>query len=221
MKIIALNGSPRKNGNTATLLKEALEGAKSYGAETELVNLYDLDYKGCVSCFACKLKDGKNYGKCAWQDGLTPLLEKIADADAIILGSPIYFGSPTGEVRSFLERLLFPYITYTEEAKSLFRGKLLVGCIYTMNVTGEMMEGRGYLESLKSTESILNHVLGHGESLFSNDTYQFDDYSKYVTTGPFYNGDRKAAVREKQFPEDCKKAYAMGLRFAEQTSTVK
>ena len=58
MKVIAVNGSPRKKWNTATLLERALEGAASKGAETELVHLYDLDFKGCVSCFACKMIDG-------------------------------------------------------------------------------------------------------------------------------------------------------------------
>ena len=56
MKVIAFNGSPRKNWNTAMLLEKALEGAKSEGAETELIHLYDLNYNGCISCFACKTK---------------------------------------------------------------------------------------------------------------------------------------------------------------------
>jgi len=55
-KVIAINGSPRKNGNTATLLQNVLDGAKSQGAETEFVNLIDLKYQGCISCFACKIK---------------------------------------------------------------------------------------------------------------------------------------------------------------------
>jgi multimeric flavodoxin WrbA len=59
MKIIAINGSPRKDWNIATLLNEALEGAASQGAENELIHLYDLNYKGCISCFACKTKGGK------------------------------------------------------------------------------------------------------------------------------------------------------------------
>lgn len=219
MKIIAINGSPRKNKNTAILLKKALEGAESNGAETELVHLYDLDYKGCVSCFACKLKDGKSYGKCAFKDGLSPLLEKIAEADAIILGSPIYFGSTTGEMHSFLERLLFPYLTYTEGYKSLFDGKLLIGLIYTMNVTSDQMAAMGYIENLKSNEFRLNNILGPVESIYANDTYQFDDYSKYVAT--VFDSDKKAKSKEEQFPEDCKKAYEMGLRFTEQISSVK
>ncbi len=84
MKIAAFNGSPRKNWNTATLLNKALEGAASQGAETELIHLYDLKYKGCISCFACKTKDGSSYGKCPVQDDLAPVFKKIEEADAII-----------------------------------------------------------------------------------------------------------------------------------------
>jgi multimeric flavodoxin WrbA len=87
MKVIAINGSPRKGWNTATLLNRALEGAASEGAETELIHLYDLDFKGCISCFACKLKGGKSYGQCAVKDELTPLLKQIEEeADALVIG---------------------------------------------------------------------------------------------------------------------------------------
>ena len=71
--------------NTGILLKKALEGAASQGAETEFIHLYDLNYKGCTSCFACKIKDGKSYGKCAVRDELTPILRKIEESDGIIL----------------------------------------------------------------------------------------------------------------------------------------
>ena len=60
MKILAVNGSPRKNWNTATLLGKALEGATSQGAETEFDHLYDLNFKGCQSCFSCKTMGGKS-----------------------------------------------------------------------------------------------------------------------------------------------------------------
>ena len=63
MKIIALNGSPRKNWNTALLLENALKGAKDAGAETEMVHLYDINFKGCISCFLCKRQNSKYYGK--------------------------------------------------------------------------------------------------------------------------------------------------------------
>ena len=57
MKVLGFNGSPRKNWNTAMLLEKALEGAASEGAETELIHLYELNYKGCISCFACKTRE--------------------------------------------------------------------------------------------------------------------------------------------------------------------
>ena len=90
--VIAINGSPRKTWNTATLLEHTIKGAESAGAKTEIVHLYDLDYKGCTSCFACKLNGGPSYGKCAMKDGLTLVLERIRNADALILGSPVYLG---------------------------------------------------------------------------------------------------------------------------------
>ena len=119
MKVIAINGSPRKKWNTARLLEHALKGAESMGAETKLIHLYDLDYKGCMSCFACKLKGGESFGRCAVNDDLAPILEEIKSADAFILGSPIYFGDVTGEMRSFLERLLFPNPIYINDLKEV------------------------------------------------------------------------------------------------------
>ena len=124
MKVVGINGSPRKHWNTASLINKALEGAKSHGAETEIIHLYDLNYKGCKSCFACKLREGKGYGRCNINDDLTEVFEKIEDSDAVILGSPIYFGVVTGEMRSFMERMIFPYFTYTNPPESLFPRKI-------------------------------------------------------------------------------------------------
>src|SRR5512145_1855046 len=137
--VIAINGSPRKKWNTATLLEHVLEGAQAQGAETELVHLYDLDFKGCTSCFACKLKGGKSYGKCVMKDDLAPVLERIAGADALVLGSPIYFGNVTGEMRSFMERLLFPNLTYTRPPQSRAPRQIPTAFMYTMNVSEQLM----------------------------------------------------------------------------------
>lgn len=210
MKIIAVNGSPRKNNNTAILLKNALEGAAAQGAETEMINLYDLNFKGCVSCFACKRKGGKSYGKCAYKDDLSEVLEKILNADALVLGSPIYFESVTGEMRSFLERLMFPVLTYTEGYKGLLDKKIPVGFIYTMNVTEEYMKEVNYIQALKFAEMDLERLFGSCESLAVNDTLQFNDYSKYVVT--VFDEEEKKKVREEQFPIDCQKAFDLGAR---------
>lgn len=212
MKVLAFNGSPRKAWNTAVLLNHALEGAASQGAETEIIHLYDLNYKGCISCFACKLKNGKSYGKCAYKDGLTPILEKIEQADAIVFGSPIYLGAVTGEMRSFLERLIFQYLVYDKNYSTLFSKKIQTGFIYTMNVDDSRLHEMGYEHHLNLTEMALKRTFGTVESLFVTDTYQFDDYSKYVVTS--FDPEKKAKRRKEEFPNDCQKAFEMGSRFA-------
>ncbi len=143
MKVIAFNGSPRKTWNTATLLNKALEGAASQGAEIELIHLYDLNYKGCISCFACKTKGGKSYGKCPVQDDLAAIFKKVEEVDAIILGSPIYLGRVTGEMAASLDRFVFQYLVYSNPPQSLFPKKINTGFIYTMNVTEEQLHSLG------------------------------------------------------------------------------
>ncbi|AEG62050.1 flavodoxin family protein [Desulforamulus ruminis] len=212
MKVLALNGSPRKKWNTATLLKKALEGAASQGAETELIHLYSLNFKGCLSCFACKTKGGKHYGRCAVEDDLTPILKKIEKADAILLGSPIYFGNVSGEMRSFLERFMFPYTAYSQPRISLFPKKLNIGIIYTMNITEEMMKKTALDQHLERDEMILKRLFGDVERLYSFDTYQFKDYSKVVAD--LFDPEKKAKRREEVFPEDCRKAFELGAKLA-------
>lgn len=210
MNVLAINGSPRKSWNTATLLNKALEGSASQGADTEIIHLYDLNYKGCISCFACKLKGGKSYGKCAYQDDLTPVLEKIAAADAVFLGSPIYFGNVTGEMRSLMERMAFPYLVYDKNYSSLLEKKKPVGFIYTMNITAGMVHEWGYDVILPVTEKAFARTFGATESLYVTDTYQFSDYDKYAVTA--FDAAAKKKRHEEVFPQDCEKAFAMGVR---------
>lgn len=213
MKVIAINGSSRKKWNTATLLEKALEGAASQGAETELVHLYDLDFKGCTSCFACKLKGGKSYGKCAMIDGLTPVLEKLADANAFLLGSPVYFGTVTGEMKSCMERLLFPYLTYTRPPGSLFARKIPTAFIYTMNVSEELMKEYHYPVHIGLNENLLSRTFGQAESLCSFETLQFEDYDKVVFS--YFDPEERRERRRTVFPEDCRKAFTLGASLAQ------
>lgn len=216
MKVLAVNGSPRKKWNTATLLENALAGAASTGAETELVHLYDLQYTGCISCFACKKIGGKNYGTCAVRDGLKPLLAKAAAADVLILGSPIYFYAETGEMRSFLERLMFPYLTYTPGYHSIFPKKTPTAFIYTMNVSEENLAAYNQDKSTNATRAAMERIFGSCELLLSTDTAQFKDYSKYLST--CWDAEAKAKRHKEIFPQDCAKAFALGKRLAEQAA---
>jgi len=209
VNIIALNGSARKNGNAAMLLEKALEGAASRGATTELVHLYDLDDKGCRSCFACKTRGGKSYGVCAVKDSLSPILKRIREVDALILGSPIYFGTVSGEMKSFMERLLFSVLAYTDPPTSLFPRKIQAGFIYTMNATEEQLNSYGIGQHVALNERYLKRILGSSESLLSFDTYQFDDYTKVVAD--LFDPEKKARRRKEFFPKDCERAFEMGI----------
>ena len=212
MKVIAINGSPRREWNTATMLAKALEGAASKGADTELVHLYDLHFKGCVSCFACKTIGGDSYGRCAIEDGLTPVLQKAAEADAFILGSPFYFGTVSGEMRSFMERLMFPYLAYSGPPRSLFPKKIKTGVIYTMNAPEEAMKPSGQEERVTHNERLLGMLFGASESLCSYETWQFEDYAKVVSD--LFDVEARAKRRKEIFPQDCEKAFEMGARLA-------
>lgn len=209
MKVIAINGSPRKNGNTAILLNRALDGAASNSNETEYIHLNDLTFKGCMSCFACKRLDGKSYGKCAVNDELSPVLDRIAQAGAVIFGSPIYFRNITGVMRNLLERLLFQYLVYDENYSSLAPQKIKTAFILTMNVPEKKANENGYLDAIDSTMGFIKHVLGPGQIYLSCDTYQFDDYSKYETSG--IDANAKTRHHEEQFPIDCKRAFQLGV----------
>lgn len=99
MKVLGISGSPRKDGNTEMLIMEALEGAKAKGAEVEMVALSGKDIKGCQAHPSC----GQG-GKCLIDDDMQPIYAKMMEADAIIIGTPIYFGGMTGQTKSFLDR---------------------------------------------------------------------------------------------------------------------
>ena len=90
MKAIGINGSPRKGWNTETLIKKALEGATDSGAETDLIELYNDKFNGCLECFACKRKGIETHGICAIRDNMRPILEKAHDADVIIVCAPTF-----------------------------------------------------------------------------------------------------------------------------------
>jgi multimeric flavodoxin WrbA len=210
MKVIAVNGSPRKNWNTAQLLAKALEGAAAKGAKTELVHLYDLDFKGCHSCFACKLIGGKSYGQCNIADDLKPILRKIETADALILGSPIYFGMVSGEMRSFMERLMFQYLIYDTKHSSLRKKDIPTAFIYTMNITESGANERSYPATLGMLETSIQRNLSGREvpTLWATDTCQFDDYSKYESG--MFDGNHKLRRRREEFPKDCERAFTLG-----------
>lgn len=210
-KIYIINGSPRKNCNTAKMCESFAKGVESKGVEAEIIQLYDIDFKGCRSCFACKLKGGKNFGKCSYPDDLTPLLENITLSDGIVFASPIYCGDVTGVMRCFIERLTFPFFEYKEGYPSIAPKKLHTAMIYTMNVTEELAN-QMYLDMFNRTEFMIETVFTKPTRILSCDTYQFNDYDKYVVET--FDKNKKLKQKKEQFPKDLQKAYELGIQMA-------
>ena len=100
MKAIGIAGSPRKSGNTEILTAHCLKAIAEEGIDTELVSLAGLNITGCKHCEYCY----EHPGECATKDDAQPIIEKMKAADAIIVGSPVYFGSATSLVKGLLER---------------------------------------------------------------------------------------------------------------------
>jgi multimeric flavodoxin WrbA len=211
MKIIGINGSPRKGWNTHILVEDSLKGAASKGAETELFNLYDFDFRGCISCFQCKRLEGSSLGRCAVQDSLRPVLDKIDACDGLILGSPIYIGEVTASTRALIERLTFQYISYGRDRKSRFARRIPVGLIYTMNAPEGVLESNGYLARFEFYENLFTRIFGSARTILSTETWQTEDYGKYGMT-MFDEGARRNR-REEVFPGDRQRAFDLGKEF--------
>lgn len=102
MKVVAFNGSPRKEGNTHLLIQQVLKEISAEGIETEIVSLSGKKIKGCIACYQCFQKMNK---RCAVEnDDLNECLEKMREADGIILGSPTYFANVTSEIKALIDR---------------------------------------------------------------------------------------------------------------------
>ena len=212
MKLLAVNGSPRKQWNTARLLESVAAGARSAGMDARLVHIYDYDFKGCISCFACKRVGGASYGRCSVRDGLTPLLDEIHSTDALVFGSPLYFMTETGEMRSFMERLCFPYLSYSNPPETLFPRQIRNAFVYTMNLGEELAESMGLEAHLNNTKFFMELTFGPGEVQICYDTLQYTDYKAHGNV--FFNGDAKKQRQEEVFPEDIKQAFELGRRMA-------
>ena len=209
-KIVIVDGGPRKSMNTAQMLQRVAEGAKSVGEDVEVksVRLYDLDYKGCMSCMACKLK-GKASNICRFQDALSPLLADIAEADGLVLGSPIYFGEVTGQMRAFLERLTFPWLSYNDYNMTAPK-RIPVVLVETMNGLPERNNSNG----LGTMEWCVKAALGEVERITAYNTCQVAHYKNYELGS--FSEEAKHIWRDEHWEDDLQKAYDAGRKIAEE-----
>jgi multimeric flavodoxin WrbA len=122
MKAIAVVGSPRANGNTEVLARHALKAVAEQGLSTELVTLNNLRIEPCTACESCREKE-----RCSIDDDLWPIYEKMKAADAIILASPVYFGSATPNLKALMDRSGYIAIWNGRPFDGKIGGPLVVG----------------------------------------------------------------------------------------------
>ncbi|MBQ6161443.1 MAG: flavodoxin family protein [Prevotella sp.] len=208
-KIIIIDGGPRKTFNTASMLKKFAEGVSSVtdAIEVKTIRLYGLDYKGCMSCMACKVK-GKASNVCKFKDALTPVLNEIAEADGLVLGSPNYFGEISAQMRAFLERLAFPWLSYNDYSLTAPK-RMPVVLVQTMNGTPENNNDHGY----GSMEYCIAQALGTPKKLIAYNTYQVKNYANFELAG--FSEEAKRNYREQHWENDLQKAFDAGRQMAE------
>lgn len=211
-KIVVVNAGPRKGWNTDTLLNEAAKGAEAAGAEVVRFDLFRLErYTGCISCFGCKKERFK--GHCICRDGLTPVLDAIREADGLIIGSPNYLSDLTASFRALYERLIFQNLTYNRETPCCNDRFIPVLLIMTSNANDT-----AYLNLLNNYKATLSRFVGPTEVFVSGNTLQLKDYSKTDWEWSLFDPESKQKRHETVFPEECRKAYALGEELADRSN---
>lgn len=110
MKVIAINGSPKKNGNTSIVIKNMTNELEKQNIETEIIHVGNALIHGCIACGYCYTSENH---QCVFKDDLlNETAEKLREADGIILGSPVYFSGIAGTMKSFLDRLFYTSAPY-------------------------------------------------------------------------------------------------------------
>jgi len=159
-KVIAINGSARKDGNTAILIRKILEELENEGIETELVQLAGKKIRGCTACMQCFENRDR---RCVLDDDIVnDCIEKMAGAEGIVLGSPVYFSDVTAETKALIDRAGF--VSMANDG--LFRRK--VGCaVVALRRTGAMHSVDTLLHFLLSADMIVpgRSTIGFGRDI--------------------------------------------------------
>ncbi|MGB9979293.1 flavodoxin family protein [Methanobacterium sp.] len=148
MKIIGFIGSPREGGNTEILVEEVLKGASEAGAETKSFNLDKMTIVPCKACMHCK----SNNGECATDDDMQEIYKELKEADAFVLGSPIYMWQMTAQAKLFTDRLYALFMTGFEEKY----GKKDMALVFTQGNPDENLFS-GYYNSTKDMFGFLGY----------------------------------------------------------------
>ena len=152
MKILILNGSPRPNGNTAAMVRAYAEGASEAGHTVHIVNVCQKKIAGCLACEYCHTKGN---GKCVQQDDMNQIYPAVRDCDVVVLASPLYYWTMSGQLRTAFDRLF----ALEEGGKNLLRGNGKSSALLMA------AEGHGFDDAVLYYDHLMEHLhwknLGH------------------------------------------------------------
>ena len=200
MKTIVINAGPKRRDCNARLAKSSLEGAESVGAEVEYVDLYKLNLSGCRVCLICK--NDEDVCKCFWRDELSPLIERIFDADCVLIAAPIFFSQPTSHYMALFERMIYCMVSYKTGNK--FKGKVNVGLFYTINYPMDYFE-KSVRPHMKQSEDLLKMLNGN----VVIETYQ--NISKNMSSS---STDDELKLKREQFARDLESVFEIGAELS-------
>ena len=211
MKIMTIDGGPRKTMNTAAMIEKFSEGVKSVDKAIEVkhVRLYDIDYKGCYSCLACKVR-GKASHECKIKDGLLPVIQEVNQSDGLVLASPVFFGRWTGQVQTFIERFTYPWLSY-EDFSITPQRKMPLALILTMN--GMPSDAEAVHNKMNTEENFLLAKLGDMDRIDVCNTLQVKNYDRYEMDAMNPEGRKK--YNAEHWEEELQQAFDAGKRMAE------
>ena len=165
-KVVAFMGSPRKKGNTEALVNEALRGAKAAGAETKKYNLNEMNIKPCQSCYYCRANEG-----CPIQDDMSGVYEDLKQADAVVIGSPVYMFQVSAQVKLLLDRL-FPMMNLEFKPRWGVKKTLM---LYTQGNP----DPKSFASSFEANETVLKFMgLDTTETIISADANDMEAAKK-------------------------------------------
>ena len=205
MKVYAVNASPRKGWNTDQMLNSFIRGVREAAPEIEVekVNLYDMDFKGCRSCFACQMKHTEN-GQCLFRDEAYELIRGIKSGDGFAFAAPIYYFEVPAQLRAVFERLFYPGKAARE---------IPVAAIYTMNQPQENME-KYFKRHIDDIAFFLRDVFNtEPEQVFAYNTLHWKNPEKYHFPEEWYA--EKVKYHNAHFQNDLQSAHEAGIRFAD------
>jgi len=162
LRILGIGASPRRSSFNDVLLDSALDAAAAAGASTEKIILNELDFRPCQDCSGCS-----KTGICVLKDGLTPVYDKLASADAIIVASPIFFGSVTAQLKMFIDRLQAVWVARGGLKNILQPSAGRLGAF----IATAGQNRPGHFENARSLVKILFLILGlsyHGELMLGD-----------------------------------------------------